>query len=87
MIAKGTIVTIYEDPLTMTRKEGNATVIEHVCELEDGVDQYKVNFIGDDLSLVVVRTIAAHPMCVCHEKQGDNSDCRVHGMAEVSHAG
>lgn len=61
MLAKGTIVEVFEDPLTMVRKEGNAKIVEHVAELEPGVDQYRVNFIGDDAGTVVVRTIAEKP--------------------------
>jgi ribosome recycling factor len=34
MIANGTIVEVYEDPLTMQRKEGNAKILEHVLELD-----------------------------------------------------
>jgi coenzyme F420-reducing hydrogenase delta subunit len=58
MIAKGTIVEVFEDPLTMQHKEGNAEILEHVLELDPGVNQYKVNFINDDPEMVVIRTIA-----------------------------
>lgn len=81
MFANGTIVEVYEDPLTMARKEGNARVIEHVLELEPGVDQYKVNFIGDDPEMVVVRTVASDPICSCCDShhEGDDENCPVHG--------
>jgi hypothetical protein len=58
MLDQGTIVEVFEDPLTRVRKEGNAKIVEHVAELEPGLHQYRVNFVGDDLQTVVVRTIA-----------------------------
>ncbi len=61
MLAKGTIVEVFEDPLTMVRKEGNAKIIRHVVELEPGVDQYQVNFFGDCPETIVVRTIVEKP--------------------------
>ncbi len=87
MIKNGTIVEVYEDPLTMTCKEGNARIVEHVVELEPGVNQYKVNFIGDDPEMTVVRTVAEKPLCTCCDSrhEGDEVNCPVHGMAEVSH--
>jgi hypothetical protein len=78
MIANGTIVEVYEDPLTMQRKEGNAKILEHVLELDPGVDQYKVNFVGDDEEMFVVRTIVSKPTCCCYEIVGDNDQCKVH---------
>ncbi len=64
MLGKGTIVEVFEDPLTMVCKEGNARIIEHVLELEPGVDQYKVNFFGDCPETIVVRTIVEKPASV-----------------------
>jgi|CXWL01.1.fsa_nt_gi hypothetical protein len=79
MIAKGTIVEIFEDPFTRTRKEGNAKVVVHIQELQPGVDQYKVHFIGDDDGLAVTRTIVEPPRCCCYERQDDNINCPIHG--------
>lgn len=64
MLQAGNVVEVYEDPLTMVRKEGNAKIVEHVLELEPGVDQYKVNFFGDDPRTIVVRTIVEKPVNV-----------------------
>jgi hypothetical protein len=64
MLEKGTIVEVFEDPLTMVRKEGNAKIVEHVVELEPGLHQYRVNFIGDDPRTIVVRTIVEKPSSV-----------------------
>lgn len=89
MLAKGTIVEVYEDPLTMKCKEGNARIVEHVVEFEHGVNLYKVNFIGDDPDLIVFRTVAECPICVCCDPLhpgGKDQNCRVHGMA-VAHVG
>ena len=84
MFENGRIVEVYEDPLTMNHKEGNAKIIEHVVELEPGVDQYKVNFVGDDPSLVVVRTIVEEP-CACAEFIPDSPLCKRHGRLYASY--
>jgi hypothetical protein len=57
MLSRGTTVTIYEDPITKQRPEGNATVVNYVQTLEPGRDQYVVHFIGDAENFHVVRTI------------------------------
>lgn len=89
MIAKGTIVEIYEDPFTMQRKEGNATVIQHLLEIEPGVNQYRVHFIGDVSGLNVTRTIVEKPQCVCCDPihAGDNKNCLVHSAHWVGGEG
>jgi hypothetical protein len=58
MYSVGTIVEVFEDPLTKRVKEGDAKIISHVMELEPGVHQYEVNFIGDGAAARYVRTIA-----------------------------
>jgi hypothetical protein len=78
MLANGRIVEIYEDPLTMQRKEGNAKIITHLKELEPGVNQYVVNFVGDERSITVTRTIADQPKCTCLEYAGDDVNCPEH---------
>lgn len=78
MIAKGTIVEIYDDPITRTRKEGNAKVIAHTQKLQPGVDQYKVHFVEDPDGVSVIRTIVEQPLCCCYEREGDNVNCPVH---------
>jgi|CXWL01.1.fsa_nt_gi hypothetical protein len=81
MIAKGTIVEVYEDPLTMMRKEGNAEIIRHVSDGSDGLSLYSVRFIGEGMD--VQRWVAEKPLCCCFEKVGDNDQCPVH--VKVSH--
>ena len=76
MISRNAIVEIFEDPKTRKKKEGNARVIAHVRELEPGVNQYLVNFVGDDKSILVTRTIVDE--CCCFEMAGDNPKCLVH---------
>lgn len=81
MLANGTMVEVFEDPLTMTVKEGNAKIIGHVLNFEPGVDQYVVNFVEDDPRSHVVRTIAEKPLCICTDPiHPDNLRCRVHGQ-------
>lgn len=79
MLKKGTIVEIFEDPFTRTRKEGDAQVLAHLQELQPGVDQYKVHFLGDTDKVAVTRTIVEPPLCCCYEREGDNVNCPVHG--------
>ena len=81
MITSGSIVEVFEDPKTRQKKEGNARIIAHVRELEPGVNQYIVNFVGDDRGVTVTRTIADE--CCCFEMAGDNPKCTVH--VKVSH--
>ena len=57
MLARGTTVTIYEDPITKQKAEDNATIIDFVHALETGLDQYVVHFVGDAENFNVVRTI------------------------------
>lgn len=84
MYKTGEIVEVYEDALTMQRKEGNAVVVEALYEKEPGVGVYRVLFVGDERRSVVTRTIAKEPLCVCVDPvHPDNPRCRVHG--QVSH--
>jgi len=79
MFKKDQIVEVYEDPLTMVRKEGDAKIIEHVQEIEPGVDLYRVNFVGDHPQSIVERKIAESPICCCIDPvHPDNQVCRVH---------
>jgi hypothetical protein len=81
MFANREIVEVYADPKTKTRKEGNARVVSHLREIEPGVHQYKVNFIGDCESVVVTRVIADEPMCTCCDPvHPDDANCLVHGI-------
>jgi hypothetical protein len=57
MLSRGTIVTIYEDPITKQKAEGNAIIINYVQTLEPGMNQYVVHFIGDAENFNVVRKI------------------------------
>ncbi len=87
MITKGTIVEVFEDPLTMIRKEGNAKIMGHVMELEPGVNQYVVHFVGDADGFHVVRMISENgPLCVGTDPvRCDNPQCRVHGGQISAH--
>jgi len=84
MFSKGKIVEVYEDPLTMKRKEGNARIVKHVQELAPGVNLYRVNFIGDDPKTIVFRKVLEIPLCLCCDPvhYGDNEDCPVHGRGK-----
>jgi hypothetical protein len=64
MYRNGTIVEVFEDPLTMKRKEGNAMIVRHELEIERGLDQYWVNFVGDDPKAIYLRTISYVPLFV-----------------------
>ena len=77
MLSKGTIVTIYEDPYTQLRREGNAEIIEHVLELDPFVNQYDVHFIGDDPEMTFTRTVV-EAKCCCVDVAGDSSECKIH---------
>lgn len=87
MLAKGTIVEVYEDPLTMIRKEGNAKIMGYVMELESGVNQYVVHFVGDAPGFHVVRMISENePLCCCTDPvRPDNHSCKVHGASIPAH--
>jgi len=74
MFAKGTIVEIFEDPMTMTRKEGNAKIVKHVMELGPGMDVYRVNFIGDDPGTIVERKIASPSCMECNQVKPGTKD-------------
>ncbi len=81
MLKAGDVVDIFEDPLTMVRKEGNAEIVEHVVELEPGVNQYKVHFFGDSPDTIVVRTIADEPICTgTNPIDCDDENCKAHGV-------
>lgn len=84
MISRNAIVEVFEDPKTRKKKEGNARVIAHVRELEPGVNQYVVNFVGDERSITVTRTIADQPKCTCLEYAGDDVNCPEHAKV-VNH--
>jgi hypothetical protein len=84
MITRNAIVEIFEDPKTRKKKEGNARVIAHVREFEPGVNQYLVNFVGDERSITVTRTIADQPKCTCLEYAGDDVNCHEHAKV-VNH--
>jgi len=78
MFANREIVEVYADPKTKKCKEGNARVVARVAEVEPGLHQYKVNFIGDCESVVVTRVIADEPMCSCCDPvHPDDPNCLV----------
>lgn len=81
MIAKGTIVEIYEDPWTMLLKEGNAKIVEQIAMSDIGIDLYGVCFIGDDPEMVVQRWVTEKPICTGVDPvRCDDVNCRVHGV-------
>lgn len=86
-LSNGTIVTIFEDPQTQLKREGNAKVMGFVQPLEPGLDQYVVHFIGDAPGFHVVRTIAENgPLCSGTDPvRCDDSNCRVHGESIRAH--
>lgn len=62
MFEKGKLVTVYEDPVTQKKTEGNAKIVRYVTPAgADGLGLYAVNFIGDDPTLVVTRYIDERP--------------------------
>jgi len=61
MLTNGKTVEIFEDPLTMIRKEGNAQIMGFVQEIEPGVNQYVVHFIEDAPGFHVIRMICDAP--------------------------
>lgn len=55
---KGQVVTIYEDPITQTKVEGQARLLRKECDLGDGLEYWAVKFLGyEDITLH--RTIKA----------------------------
>lgn len=80
MLQNGEIVEVYEDPMTMTKREGYARIVSHMRELEPGLDLYRVNFIYDAADTIVERKIAQSPLCCCTDPvHPDDPHCRVHG--------
>ncbi|RJP53330.1 MAG: hypothetical protein C4583_04955 [Anaerolineaceae bacterium] len=86
MIKNGTIVEVYEDPLTMKRKEGNARIVKFLYEDEPGFGCYLVHFIGDAPEFFVQRFVADKPTCTCCDSlhAGDDVNCPVRGKAVVN---
>ena len=42
------IVTIYEDPITELKPEGEATLLHKIGDMGDGLESWEVCFAGDD---------------------------------------
>jgi hypothetical protein len=81
MLKKGTIVTIYEDPLTRMKAEGEAKILCHEGSFADGLEYYRVVFTKDRYHTPVVRKLielVATEQCCCREQPGDDPDCKVH---------
>ena len=57
MLKKGDVVTIYEDPSTRAKVEGEARVVRHVETLEPGIEMYLVHFVGDEPGQNVERIV------------------------------
>jgi len=56
---RGQLVTIYEDPSTKTRVEGQATLLRKLREYpDDHQERWLVHFLGDEPSMKVQRFIA-----------------------------
>ena len=45
---KGDVVSIYEQPLTETKYEGEARLVSFIQVLNTGVELWRVKFIDDD---------------------------------------
>jgi hypothetical protein len=56
-LPSGTILKIYEDPITRKIPEGVAKILEFVDTLGDGLEEYLVHFVGDPDDMKVVRKI------------------------------
>lgn len=87
MLSNGTMVEVFKDPLTMQRKEGNATIVGFVQELETGLKQYIVHFQGDARGFHVVRAIyEGAPICSGKDPvHCDDENCAVHGKQIRAH--
>jgi len=57
MLKIGQKVTVYEDPITKQKPEGQAEIIEHVESVDPGLDRYVVHFVGDPPGFHVMRLI------------------------------
>ena len=55
---EGQIVTIYEDPISETFKEGKAKLIKKEYDLPDGLEYWAVRFLDDD-GIILHRAIKA----------------------------
>lgn len=81
MLKKGTVVTIYEDPLTRIHPEGQAKIVAHELSLADGLEQYEVQFLDEPYrstrSRKLIESVATET-CSCREQPGDDLDCKVH---------
>ena len=62
MLSKGSLVEVFEDPITRQKKEGNARIVYPISISPDGLNIYGVNFIGDDPALVVTRMVDERPL-------------------------
>jgi len=56
-LKKGYTVTIYEDPYTRTKAEGQARIVRYVGTLRPGIDMYLVHFVGDKPEQNVERVV------------------------------
>lgn len=80
MLEKGTIVTVYEDPITRTKPEGEAKIVKFETALADG-NMYWVQFLNGfgwhPVTRIIVEPVGAGACC-CFEVPGDNPNCKVH---------
>ncbi len=80
MLHKGQYVTVYEDPIKQSVKVGNAKIEEVVREFAQNVWLCRVNFVGDDPSLIVDCLV---PACSCSASNYDPA-CLIHRTRFVS---
>lgn len=77
MLSKHQTVTIYEDAIKQTRKEGNAEIVAVGREVRPHVFLCEVHFLEDGPGETVTRLVS-DVMCCCLERAGDNPSCQIH---------
>jgi hypothetical protein len=56
-LRKGQVVMVYEDPVTETRPEGKAQLLDLIEKYTDGIEHWWVQFLDDDFHNPVERNI------------------------------
>jgi len=65
---RGDVVTIYENPMTMEKIEGEARLVRLLSFLGDNLERWAVHFPGDSPGSYVERVILADGKALAHEQ-------------------
>ncbi len=59
-LIKGSTLTVYSDPITLRRPEGQAVLVEFISrDVDGGLERWKVHFEGDEPGSTYPRNISS----------------------------